>query len=88
MACIFALERALEIEGECFQGALRQVIIKADSSYLVCGMTDCYSSENRIGCESSGREIMNTALFRRLEQLVYDLKTVNVEVLFWHVPRV
>lgn len=88
MACIIALKRVFEIQRECFEGSLRKVVIKTDSSYLVRGMTDWIFKWKQNGFTNlRGGTVMNTALFKELEQFVLLLKAENVEILFWHVPR-
>lgn len=36
---------------------------------------------------SKGRKVTNHVFFKKLEKLVKKLNELNVEVLFWHVPR-
>lgn len=36
---------------------------------------------------SRGTPVVNASLFRKLQELVAELNGLNVEVLFWHVPR-
>ncbi|KAI9859797.1 MAG: hypothetical protein M1813_006514 [Trichoglossum hirsutum] len=88
-AGIQGLETALAIQIDGIGGRdLGQVIIKADSEYMVKGMTDWIFKWRVNGYKTAkGRPVANASLFRRLEDLVLKLNKLNVEVLFWHVPR-
>lgn len=67
---------------------LRKVIIKADSEYLVKGMTEwVFKWEANGYWTSKGTPVTNSALFRQLHGLIRNLNAFDVEVLFWHVPR-
>lgn len=89
-AGIVALEQAIEImrTKALGQEPLHTVVIKADSEYLVKGMTEWVFKWETNGYRNAKRDpVKNSALFKRLQRLVEDLKTSNVEVLFWHVRR-
>lgn len=88
-AGIRGLEQALAIQSQGIQGeTLHQVIVKADSEYLVKGITDwVFKWEHNRYRTSRGTPVLNASLFRRLQGLVQELNALNVEVLFWHVPR-
>jgi len=91
-AGILGLEKALVIRNKGSKGVnggvLSQVVIKADSEYLVKGMTEWVFRWNKNGYRTSrGTPVANAQLFRKLEELVAKLNELNVEVLFWHVPR-
>ena len=67
---------------------LRRVVIKADSKYLVKGMTSWIYKWRANGYENCrGLSVTNADLFKRLDQAVEDLNGMNVEVQFWHVGR-
>jgi ribonuclease HI len=69
-------------------GPLHTVVIKADSEYLVKGMTEWVFKWETNGYKSANRKpVKNSKLFQELHALVKDLNTSNVEVLFWQVPR-
>jgi ribonuclease HI len=88
-AGICGLEKAHLIQKNGVGGSkLNQVIIKADSEYLVKGMTEWMFKWEKNGYRTSrDTPVTNASLFKRLEQLVTELNKLNVEVLFWHVPR-
>lgn len=89
-AGIMALEQALEIQRDrLFQERrLWEVIVKADSKYLVQGITEYIFKwrRNRF-LTGRGRGVVNGELFKRLDELVYELNRKGVEVFFWHVTR-
>ncbi|KAF2767461.1 ribonuclease H-like protein, partial [Teratosphaeria nubilosa] len=67
---------------------LRRVVIKADSQYLVRGMTDwVYTWKANGRNKSTGDLVLNPDLFRELDQLTTDLNNMGVEVQFLHVDR-
>lgn len=88
-AGIRGLEKALVIQSNGISdGDLQQVVIKADSEYLVKGMTEWIFKWKKNGYRTSrGTLVTNAPLFKRLEELVVKLNELNVEVLFWHVSR-
>jgi ribonuclease HI len=89
-AGIVALEQAMEILRTRALGgeSLQKVVIKADSEYLVKGMTEWVFKWEVNGYRNAKRDpVKNSALFKKLHRLVEDLNASNVEVLFWHVPR-
>ena len=64
------------------------MVIKADSEYLVKGMTSWIYKWRDNGYEDCrGLSLTNADLFRRLDQAVDDLNGMNVGVQFWHVGR-
>ncbi|CZR35881.1 uncharacterized protein FPRO_03859 [Fusarium proliferatum ET1] len=89
-AGIAALEQALEILRSEVLGedSLHKVIIKADSEYLVKGMTEWVFKWEVNGYKNAKRDpVKNSTLFQKLQSLIEALNASNVEVLFWHVPR-
>ncbi|KAF4439458.1 ribonuclease H-like protein [Fusarium austroafricanum] len=88
-AGILALELATEIQRTNTLGEeLIKVVIKSDSEHLVKGMTEWVFKWEINGYKTAKREpVKNAGLFKRLQELVSDLDSVNVEMLFWHVPR-
>jgi ribonuclease HI len=67
---------------------LRQVVVKADSAYLVDGITDWIRAWRRNGYVGArGEEVVNAEHFRELDALVGRLEAMGVAVLFWHVAR-
>ncbi|KAK5114036.1 hypothetical protein LTR85_010342 [Meristemomyces frigidus] len=66
---------------------LRRVVIKADSEYLVKGMTAWVYKWNENGFVNvRGTEVVNADLFRTLDRVVDVLNDLDVHVQFWHVP--
>lgn len=88
-AGILALDQAMEIRAKGLgEKQLRMVVIKADSEYLVKGMTEWVFKWETNGYRTSkGRPVTNLGLFRQLHALVRKINASDVEVLFWHVPR-
>ena len=69
--------------------SLATVVIKADSEYIVQGMTEWIFKWKQNGFKSArGRPIINADLFCEIDDKVLDLKERGVEVLFWLVSRV
>ncbi|EMC99351.1 hypothetical protein BAUCODRAFT_45711, partial [Baudoinia panamericana UAMH 10762] len=68
--------------------SLRRVVIKADSEYLVKGMTVWIEKWRANGfINARGLPVVNEDLFRELDDLVQQLNDRSVEVQFWQVPR-
>ncbi|EXK24200.1 hypothetical protein FOMG_19065 [Fusarium oxysporum f. sp. melonis 26406] len=89
-AGIVALEQAMEILRTKALGKepLHKVVIKADSEYLVKGMTEWVFKWEVNGYKNAKRDpVKNSTLFQKLQSLIEALNASNVEVLFWHVPR-
>jgi ribonuclease HI len=89
-AGIIALEQAINIlrTNALGEDPLHTVVIKADSEYLVKGMTELVFKWEVNGYKNAkGDPVKNSALFKKLNGLIEVLNTSNVEVLFWHVPR-
>ncbi|UZP36742.1 hypothetical protein NXS19_004558 [Fusarium pseudograminearum] len=89
-AGITALEQAIDILQTKALGEdpLHTVVIKADSEYLVKGMTEWVFKWEVNGYKNAKRDpVKNSELFKELHRLVKVLNTSDVEVLFWHVPR-
>ena len=64
------------------------VIIKADSEYIVKGMTEWIFRWSKNGFRTSkGTEVVNASLFKEVDKHVRQLNDHGVHVLFWHVPR-
>ncbi|KAL1614498.1 hypothetical protein SLS56_012087 [Neofusicoccum ribis] len=67
---------------------LNQVVIKADSAYLVRGATEWVSKwEARGWMNAKGTPVINQELFQRLEGCIRELESLGVLVQFFHVPR-
>ncbi|SCO84442.1 uncharacterized protein FRV6_08569 [Fusarium oxysporum] len=89
-AGILALKQTKEIIRTKALGdePLHIIVIKADSDYLVKGMTEWVFKWETNGYKTAKRKLVeNAKLFQELRALVGDLNTSNVEVLFWRVPR-
>ena len=70
------------------ESRLSQVVIKCDSQYLVKGMTEWIYNWRRNNFRSSrDKPIVNSDLFKRLDDKIDDLNQRGVQVQFWHVPR-
>ena len=89
-ACRAALEMVVKLEeaGAGFK-ARRYVIIKADSEYVVKGMTEwIYKWKENGYLNAKGKPVTNAPLFQRIDKLVEELEEEwALKVLFWHVPR-
>jgi ribonuclease HI len=86
-AGITALETVLMLK-EVDIMELSKVIVKADSEYLVKGMTDRVFKWEKIGYMSAkAAPVMNADLFIRLQNLVLELIQLSIKVFFWHVLR-
>jgi ribonuclease HI len=80
---------ARQITYEQFGGDLATVVIKADSEYLVKGMTDWILKWRLNGWKTaSGKDVVNRHHFEQLLSKVEKLESMGVKVLFWHVRRV
>ncbi|KAL1979346.1 hypothetical protein VTN96DRAFT_6187 [Rasamsonia emersonii] len=89
-AAIRTLEHALVLQakGRRKGKEWQQVVIKADSEYLVKGMTAWIAKWKRNGYQNcAGKPVTNGELFCRLDGLVAELEEQGVQVQFWHVPR-
>ncbi|KAI9774367.1 MAG: hypothetical protein M1840_004261 [Geoglossum simile] len=88
-AAIFGLQQASVIQSnKVGRSELGNVVIKADSEYLVKGMTDwVFKWEQNGYITAKGKPVTNVSLFKELVRLVTELNERGVEVLFWHVPR-
>jgi ribonuclease HI len=97
-AGIMGLKRAREIweSGEMDEiyedGELRKeprhVINKADSEYLVKGMTEWIFQWEKNGFTNvKGTEVVNRKLFEQCQTEVKGLKERGVMVQFWHIKR-
>ncbi|MCJ1359271.1 MAG: hypothetical protein MMC33_009272 [Icmadophila ericetorum] len=86
-ACSVALHQIRNVK-EDYEPMLSQVVIKADSEYVVKGMTEWIFKWEENGFRTSkGSPVVNAELFRQVEEKIVDLNASGVEVLFWHVPR-
>lgn len=64
------------------------VVIKSDSEYLAKGMTERVFKWQNNGYQTcKGTPVKNWELFKKLDGLIRNLNELDVEVLFWHVPR-
>jgi len=93
-ACMAALNRihffSLAVEAGFLEGLdnLSQVIVKADSEYVVRGMTEWVPKWRLNGFKNAkGRPVVNADLFREIDGQVQKLATRGVSCSFWHVPR-
>lgn len=87
-ACLWALMKVEDIKDRVPGAPLSQVIIKADSEYIVKGMSKWILKWKENGYITSWlRPVINQGLFQAMDQQVQDLNNQGVEVLFWHVPR-
>jgi len=91
LAAFTALKKAQRIAVDCqVHGGLTlyQIVIKADSEYLVKGMTEWIFKWEKNGYKTSkGAAVSNAKLFKALDKVVQRLNESDVEVLFWQVPR-
>ena len=86
-ACLEALQRAIVIKLMAMEN-LSQIVIKADSEYVVKGMTEWIFKWEMNGYKTSkGVPVTNADLFQDVNQVVTMFNEFGVEVLFWHVPR-
>ncbi|KAL8734426.1 MAG: hypothetical protein Q9181_003206 [Wetmoreana brouardii] len=85
------MEDVLESTGEPVDGLdghLRHLIIKADSAYLVRGITEYIEKWRTNGYKTArGTPVVNADLFQRLDREVETMKDMGVHVRFWQVPR-
>lgn len=80
---LIILNRIKEVKLPC-----HTVIIRADSEYVVKGMTEWIFKWKDNGYLNTRRQpVTNAALFREVDDLVGSLEDVGICVLFWHVPR-
>lgn len=87
MGGIKALEAAKRLVAT-LDGSLNQVVIKADSAYLVRGATEWVSKwKGRGWTNAKGGPVVNQDLFRQLETRILDLEHMGILVQFFHVPR-
>jgi ribonuclease HI len=78
-------KNVIENEG---QGVLDTVVIKADSEYLVKGMTEWVVKWQANGWKTAkGGDVVNRVFFEELMAEVEELEDAGVKVLFWHVRR-
>ena len=83
-ACLRALETLPDIQ----IGDLNKVVIQSDSEYVVKGMTEWIFKWKKNGYKTSkGSTVANAELYKAIEQEIHQLNALDVEVLFWHVPR-
>ena len=67
---------------------LRRAVIKADSLYLIEGMTDWIYKWRNNGYENCrGLLVTNADMFKHIDNAINQLNDMDVEVQFWHVPR-
>ena len=67
---------------------LTRVVIKADSEYLVKGMTTRVFKWKENGfLTSRNTPVVNADLFKAIDQEIETLNKNGVGVQFWHVPR-
>lgn len=86
-ACLKALDQIRNIKDN-HETSLSTVVIKADSEYIVQGMTEWIFKWKQNEFQSArGRPIINADLFCQIDDKVQDLKESGVEVLFWLVSR-
>lgn len=86
-ACMEALYKVRSIKTT---GVLEvsQIVIKADSEYVVKGMTKWIVKWRKNGYKTAkGAVVTNNGLFRIIDRLIEELNNMDVNVMFWHVPR-
>ncbi|KAL8867286.1 MAG: hypothetical protein Q9174_005757 [Haloplaca sp. 1 TL-2023] len=98
-ACAAALEKVLDLQRMRNSGLdvegyrsdikhLIQVIIKADSAYLVNGMTEFLAKWKENGYKNAkGLPVANADLFKDIDMVIDDLRDLEIAVAFWLVPR-
>ena len=92
-ACLKALVTVQLISGFVKSGSeqlsnLSQVIIKADSDYVVRGMTEYILKWRQNGFKNAkGQPVVNAWMFRMIDAQVERLDACGVKCLFWHVSR-
>ncbi|MCJ1289241.1 hypothetical protein MMC34_000773 [Xylographa carneopallida] len=92
-ACLAALEMIIEIKDggwdtDELDHPISLVVIKADSDYVVKGMTEWILTWRSNGYRTyNGRPVKNAKYFRRVDHAVDHLESLGVNVRFWHVPR-
>ncbi|KAI4244022.1 MAG: hypothetical protein LQ352_006936, partial [Teloschistes flavicans] len=65
---------------------MTQIIVKADSEYLVRGMTEHIDKWKKNGYKNSkGKQLKNVDLFQLIEQKIESLAQEGAAVSFWHV---
>ena len=70
------------------EAILKYVVIKSDSEYLVNGMTSWIRNWKLNGFRNSKKKpVVNTDLFKALEEEIIALNDRGVVVQFWHVMR-
>ncbi|KAI9699870.1 MAG: hypothetical protein M1820_007045 [Bogoriella megaspora] len=87
-AAIFALTWVLEMFENNPSWDIERVVIKADSQYVVKGMTTWIWKWLRNGFRNvKGEPVVNGEMFDQLDDLIVGLNNAGVGVQFWHVPR-
>ncbi|MCJ1315711.1 hypothetical protein MMC15_001031 [Xylographa vitiligo] len=93
-ACLTALQRiiAIKMGNTNVTGGLHhplaQAVIKADSQYVVKGMTDWILTWRNNGYTGSdGRPVKNAWYFQKVDDCINRLEDLGVNVRFWHVLR-
>ena len=67
---------------------LKKVVLKMDSAYVVKGITDQMPKWKQNGYKTAkGQQVTNTKLFKAIDAQVERLERMEVQCLFWHVPR-
>lgn len=86
-ACISALRKVSKIK-DSMEETLAEVVIKADSEYVVKAMTvwilKWRTNDYRT---TKGQTVLNVELFKEIDQKVFKLNDMGIKVLFWHVLR-
>ena len=98
-ACAVALEKVFDIQRTHNRGFfvagfgpgvmhLTQVVIKADSAFLVSGMSEFLGKWKENGYKNAkGAPVANADLFESIDMAIDSLKDLGIEVAFWLVPR-
>lgn len=87
-AAIAAFRCVQRMRHENFDWDIERVIIKADSEYVVKGMTSWICKWKSNGYTNSrGLPVTNEHLFAALDDLILELNEDGLGVQFWHVPR-
>ncbi|KAI4195200.1 MAG: hypothetical protein LQ350_007322 [Teloschistes chrysophthalmus] len=95
-ACLQALGLVADVQRGLVKGGppiervtkLGQLVIKADSAYLINSMTDFITKWRVNGYRTSkGTIVVNHEIFAQIDREVGVLEALGVKVAFWHVPR-
>lgn len=88
-ACLAALRKATSVRNyQGWESPLSMVVIKADSEYVVKGMTEWVLKWRDNGYKNArGSRVVNAKLFQDIDEQIGWMNEEGIQVLFWHVPR-